>query len=134
MAEDKKDLTAGFAFVNADKVPKRETSDRLAEFRAQQAEERLVAGRKVSKGLVSGKALTDNVVYMATPEVKDDKGVVTEDASTAYLNANRVASRAKALVTPALKEVNMKPAVQVTGTEAEGFRWFIMAKAITAEE
>jgi len=124
---DQKDLTEGFAFVAAASVPKREQSDRLAEYREQNKEARLIAGRKVAKGLLSGKALTDNIVYEMT-EAED--GTV----STGAQNATRVASRAKALVNPALAESNQRASVSVTGNDNDGYRWFIVAKDIPAEE
>jgi hypothetical protein len=114
--KDTKDLTEGFAFVAATAVPKREISDRLAEYREQNKEARLVAGRKVSKGLLSGKALTDNVVYETNIE------------------AVRVSSRAKALVNPALAESGMRASVSTTGNDDDGYRWFIVSKPLPPEE
>lgn len=124
--EETKDLTAGFAFVAATAVPKREISDKLAEYREQQKQDRLVAGRKVAKGLLSGKALTDNVVYTATQE--------GEDTISGSQNATRVSSRAKALVNPALAEDGMRASVSVSGNDTDGYRWFIVAKPIPAED
>lgn len=127
---DQKDLTEGFAFVAAASVPKREQSDRLAEYREQNKEARLIAGRKVAKGLLSGKALTDNVVYEMT-EADEENGI---SASTGAQNATRVASRAKALVNPALAEDGKRASVSVTGNAEDGFRWFIIAKDLADEE
>jgi len=117
MADEKetKDLTAGFAFIAGDKVPKRQVTDRLAEFRAEQAETRMAASLKVSKGLTGGKALTDNVVYPT------------------QIEATRVASRAKALVNLSLNPQNLRGSVTVSGTEEDGFRWFLTSKEIPAE-
>jgi hypothetical protein len=127
---DSKSLTEGFAFVDATKVPKRQSDDRLAAFREEQKAARAEAGAQVAKGLLTGKALTDNVVYKATSEQLEDGSTETILGRN---HAVRVASRAKALADPALAESGMRASVTVTGSEEEGFRWFVVAKAIPTE-
>jgi hypothetical protein len=131
MAVNEKDLTAGFAFVDAKAVPARTgDNDRLREYREQQAAARLAAGQKVAAGLLKGKALTDGQVYVAGTEEQD--GV--EVAITGRMFAQRVASRAKALVDPALKERGLRGSITVAGSDEDGFRWFVSTKPLKVEE
>ena len=120
---DPKNLTEGFAFVAADSVPKRDVGgDRLGAFREAQAIARREAGEQVAKGLLSGKALTDNTVYSNSGS--------GEEAVSGRNEAVKAGSRAKALVAPVLAEGGQRPALSVSGDEDAGYRWFIVAKPI----
>jgi hypothetical protein len=111
-----KELTKGFAFVAADAVPKRTMdSDRLAAFREEQKAARRAAGEQVAKGLLGGKALTDNEVFTDRNE------------------ADKTAARAKALVNPILAEHGQRASVTVSGSDESGYRWFVVAKAVEAD-
>jgi hypothetical protein len=108
-------LVKSFAFVAENVVPSRATGDgneRLKAFREEQARKRLTAGAAAAKGLTAGKALTDNVSYKT------------------QLEAVRVSSRAKALVAPALKASKLRPSVTVSGSNADGWHWYIQSKPI----
>lgn len=110
-------LTEGFAFVSADKVPAREgVNGQLSAYREAQAAERRQAGEQVAKGLLAGKALTDNETYEE------------------HIGAIRVSSRVKALVNPVLREQGFRASVRVVGNETDGFRWFVQAVAVEADE
>jgi hypothetical protein len=111
-------LVKSFAFVAENVVPSRAAGDgneRLKAFREKQAASRLAAGAAAAKGLTTGKALTDNVVYKTQGE------------------AVKVSSRAKSLVAPALKANTLRPSVTITGTDAAGWRWYIQSKPIVAK-
>jgi hypothetical protein len=103
-------LVKSFAFVNTSAIPKRSSEDRLATYRAENAEKRKAAGAAAAKGLLAGKALTDNVSY---PK---------------QIDATRVASRAKALVGPALVESGKRASVTTTGSDKDGWKWFVVSK------
>ena len=110
------DLVKTFAFVSPTQIPKRATDDRLGDFRAKQAIERRAAGEAAAKGLLAGKALTDNAVYEN------------------QIGAVRVSSRAKTLVAPILAEHNQRASVTTSGSDAEGWRWHIVAKPVEDDE
>ena len=109
------DLTKGFAFVQETAVPKRVMNDQLAAYRAQQQADRKAAAEKIAAGMKGNKALTDNEVYA-------DRG-----------EATKTAARAKALVDIALIDRGLRGSVQVAA-DGEGFRWFVKAVAIEADE
>lgn len=106
------ELTKGFAFVATSKVPKQERvdgADRLAAYREKAAAERKEASAQVAAGLLAGKALTDNLAY-------DDRN-----------DANKTGSRAKTLAAPALKDAGKRPSLTITGSDDDGWRWWVTA-------
>jgi hypothetical protein len=108
-------LVESFAFVAVSSIPRRSDEDRLGAFRDAQAAERRAAGEAAAKGLLDGKALTDNTLY------ESQNG------------ATRTASRAKALVTAVLADHGQRPSVSTGGNDTDGWRWWVVAKALPTE-